>query len=179
MDILAHALYGVTCFSRYGLAGGRRNGTVFRASQPLDWTVWAAAAFGLLPDLASIGVTLVHMLARGETIAFHNLPASLYVLYHSTHSLITAGVCLVLLRVVARRLVIPALAWPLHIVMDSFSHGEGTWQTLMLYPFSDYHVHGMNWWQHPELILLYWGMLPVLWTGLFFWRRAGQPSGPR
>jgi hypothetical protein len=116
MDILAHALYGVTCFSLTGLAGGRK------------------------------------VRRRGA------------------HSLVSAGVIVILLGLFARRLVVPALAWPLHIIMDSFSHGDGRWQTLIFYPVSDWRYHGVNWWQHPNLILCYWGVFPVLWAGIFFWR---------
>lgn len=172
MDILAHALYGATFFSRTGLAGGRR---VPRGPYTSDWTVWVAAGFGALPDLSSIGVTFVQMLIHGDSISFHNLPPYLYVLYHCTHSFVISGLFLSLLWVAARPLVVPALAWPLHIVMDSFSHGDGRWQTMMLYPVSECHYHGINWWQHPGFIALYWGLLPILWTGISLWRRRGYP----
>ena len=177
MDILAHALYGVTCFSRTGLAGGRRGVTANRSSFVCDWTVWVAAGFGMLPDLSSIGFYFGQMLIRGESPSFHSLPPYVYVLYHSTHSLVTAGVLLCVLYVFARHLVVPALSWPLHILMDSFSHGDGRWQTLMLYPFSDWHIQGVNWWQHPEMMLAYWGILPVIWIGIFCWRRSASFGG--
>ncbi len=175
MDILAHALYGVTFFSRTGLASGRQGMTAPRVPFSRDRTVWIAAGFAILPDLASIGVTFAQMLVRGDTPSFHNLPPYLFVLYHCTHSLIMAGLVLFLLCMVARPLVVPALAWPLHIVMDSFSHGDGRWQTMMLYPFSEWHYHGINWWQHPGVMVLYWGILPVLWIGIHFWRRWRRP----
>ena len=63
MDILAHALYGATLCSRTGLGGGLAcRGAPARRP---DWTVWAAAGFGVLPDLASIGLVFALMLARG------------------------------------------------------------------------------------------------------------------
>jgi len=179
MDILAHALYGVTFFSRTGLAGGRRKPMAPRSPFTCDWTLWAAAGFGALPDMASIGLSFAYMLIRGETISFHALPSFVFTLYHSTHSLVIAGLFLFLLWVIARPLTIPALAWPLHIVMDSFMHSDGRWQTLMLYPFSDWHNHGINWWQTPDLILLYWGVLPLLWLGIFLWRWRGCPRQDR
>ena len=171
MDILAHALYGATFFSRTGLAGGRRGATVARGTFSHDWTVWTAAGFGAMPDLSSIGVFFTQMLISGNSPSFHSLPPYVFVLYHGTHSLVVAGLLLLALRAVARPLVIPALAWPLHILMDSFSHGDGRWQTLVFYPVSDWHLHGVNWWQHPGLILTYWGLLPVLWIGIHLWRR--------
>ena len=171
MDILAHAVYGATLFSRTGLAGGRAVTGSTRSSYWCDWTVWAAMGFGVLPDLTSIGATFIQMLIRGDQPSFHGLPPHVFTLYHYSHSLITASLVLLVLWLIARPLTIPALAWPLHIVMDSVSHGEGRWQTLMLYPVSDWHLHGVNWWQHPGLMMFYWGVLPVLWAGLYVWRR--------
>lgn len=175
MDILAHALYGATVCSRTGLAGGRRGAS---RSGPvifsLDWTVWAAAGIGILPDLASIGVFFARLAIRGDPPTFHAIPPYVFALYHGTHSLIVAGLILWLVRILFRPLFVPALAWPLHILMDSVSHGDGPWQTLVFYPFSDWHYHGLNWWQHPNLMLVYWGALPVLWAGIGFWRRTGS-----
>jgi hypothetical protein len=170
VDILAHALYGATFCSRTGLAGGRRGAAAPPKSFSRDWTVWAAAGFAAMPDMTSIGVSFTQMIIRGHAPSFHGIPPYVFVLYHCTHSLVIAGLALLLLRAIARPLVVPALAWPLHIVMDSFSHGEGRWQTLMLYPLSDWHFRGINWWQHPGVMLLYWGMLPVLWIGIHLWR---------
>lgn len=177
MDILAHALYGATVFSRVGLAGFRRRPAAAPLSFTRDWTVWAAAGFALAPDLSSIGLTFARMLLRGDAISFHNLPPSLFVLYHCTHSLAIAGLVLFVLWVFARPVVVPALAWPLHILMDSFSHGDGPWQTLMFYPLSGWHYHGFNWWQTPGLMLLYWSLLPVLWLGLALWHHRWKSRG--
>lgn len=175
MDILAHALYGATVCSRTGLAGGRKGRP---SGGPLilsfDWTVWAAAGWGIVADLASIGLFFARLAIRGDPPTFHAIPPYVFVLYHCTHSLIVACLCLWLLRLLWRPLFVPALAWPLHIVMDSVSHGDGRWQTLLFFPVSDWHFHGVNWWQHPGLVSAYWGMLPVLWIGLYFWRRAGR-----
>lgn len=174
MDILAHALYGATLFSRTGLAGGLQSAVETRSPYLSDWTVWAAAGFGVLPDMSSIGAYFIQMLIFGDSPSFHDLPSSVYLLYHCTHSLLIASVFLLALSLIVRPLVIPALAWPLHIVMDSFSHGDGRWQTLMLYPVSDWHIHGVNWWQHTGLMMLYWGILPVLWVSIYFWRRRNS-----
>ena len=171
MDILAHALYGVTVCSRTGLAGGREGARSIRGTFAYDWTVWASAAFGAMPDLTSIGLFFAQMLFRGTAPSFHDIPPYVFTLYHCSHSLVVAGLVLLLLRQFARPVVIPALAWPLHILMDSVSHGDGRWQTLMLYPLSDGHLHGVNWWQHPGVILLYWGVLPVVWLAIHLWRR--------
>jgi len=172
MDILAHALYGATFFSRTGLAGGRQRQRVPCDSCVSDWTLWAAAGFGLLPDLCSIGASFLYMLIRGDVPSFHSLPPFVYILYHSTHSLVVAGIFLFVIYKFMRPLAVPALSWPLHIIMDSFSHSDGRWQTMVLYPFSEWHFQGINWWQRPDFILLYWGILPVLWISIACWRRC-------
>jgi hypothetical protein len=178
MDILAHAVYGATFCSRTGFAGGRLGAGPGPRPFSLDWTVWAAIGFGVLPDMASIGASFARILASGDTPSFQTIPPHVFMLYHYTHSLVVAGLLLAALSAIARPLVVPALAWPLHIAMDAFSHGDGRWQTLMLFPFSDWHIHGVNWWQHPGVMLLYWGALPVLWFGLHTWRRhsGGRPG---
>jgi len=61
LETITHALIGAALCSRTGLAGGRR-GPSPRADggQRLwDWTMPTALAFGLLPDMASIGLHLV------------------------------------------------------------------------------------------------------------------------
>jgi len=178
MDILAHAVYGATLFSRTGLAGGRRGAPTTQNIYLSDWTVWASAGFGLLPDMTSIGLYFGSMLIRGVSISFHSLPAGVFVFYHYAHSLVIAGLLIAGLFAVFRPLAVSALAWPLHIIMDSISHGEGPWQTLMLYPLSGWHYHGVNWWQNPVLILVYWGLLPVIWVSIHTWRiRSNIRSG--
>jgi hypothetical protein len=170
VDTLGHALYGATLFSRTGLAGGRAGGEATR--RRFDWTVWAAAGFSVWPDLASIGVTFTRMILSGSAPSFHLIPAYVFALYDLTHSLIVAGLFLLLLRVVARPVAVPALAWPLHVLMDMFTHGDGRWQTPVLYPLSRWHFDGINWWEHPRFVLLYWGLLPLIWLAVHFWRRS-------
>jgi len=173
VDILAHALYGATLCSRSGFAGGRRPAALPRTWWG-DWSVWAAAGFGALPDITSIGLYFIQILLRGDSPSFHSLPQYVYIIYHCTHSLVIFGLPLIIIWAVARPLVIPALAWPLHIIMDSVSHGNGKWQTLMFYPVTDWHYHGLNWWQHPGVISVYWMTLPVLWIGIYLWRRTSS-----
>lgn len=174
MDILAHALYGATVCSRTGLAGGRAGNPLPRNPYISDWTAWLAAAFGVLPDMTSIGLFFARMLLNGSSPSFHHLPPYVFVLYHCTHSLLVAGLVVLLLRRVNRTMAIAALAWPLHLLMDSVTHDDGRWGTHLLYPLSDWHWHGVNWWEHPAVMLVYWGSLPVLWIAIHLWRRTGR-----
>ena len=170
MDTLAHAVYGATLCSRSGLAGGRRGPPAGRGGV-FDWTVWAAAGFGALPDLASIGIHFAHALIRGEPPSFHGMPPYVFVLYRYTHSLLLAAFCVLVLRLTARPLVMPALAWPLHVITDSVLHDAGRWQTPLFFPLFDWRIEGINWWQHPRVVLIYWCLLPALWLAIYLWRR--------
>jgi hypothetical protein len=170
MDILAHAAYGATLCSRTGLGGGRTGGARWRGR--FDWTIWVAVAFSLLPDVASIGVGFARMWLQGAGPSFHALPPYVFVLYRLTHNLIVAGLCVLLLRLVARPLALPALAWPVHVLADALLHDHGRWQSPLLYPLADWRLAGVNWWEHREVFLLYWGLLPLLWLTLHWWRRA-------
>jgi hypothetical protein len=170
MDILGHAIYGATLCSRSGLAGGRIGAP---GRRQFDWTAWAAVAFSILPDMASIGLSFGQMLMHGDAPSFHDLPPYVFVLYRLTHSVIVAGLCVILLRAVARPLFVPALAWPVHILMDSVLHGDGRWQTPVFFPLSDWHLPGINWWEHPRVVLFYWALLPAIWLAIRLWRRRG------
>ncbi len=169
MDMLGHMVYGATVCSRAGLGGGREGspaGGIWR-----DCTVWAALGFSAFPDVFSIGVAFAQMALRGEPASFHALPPYVFVLYRFTHSLAIACPLVVLLRWTVRRLYLPALAWPLQIFLDSMLHDDGRWQTPMFFPVSDWRPSGINWWQHPGIVLMYWGLLPVIWVFLYGWRR--------
>lgn len=172
MDILAHAVYGATLCSRTGLGGGRRGGAQWRGR--FDWTIWAAVGFSWLPDLASIGVGFAWMLLTNQGVSFHHLPSFVFVLYRFTHNLIVAGVCILLLRLIARPLALPALAWPMHVLIDAVLHDNGRWQSPIFYPLTNWRIEGINWWEHRDVFLLYWAFVPVLWLAMHLWRRGAS-----
>lgn len=171
MDIVAHALYGATAFSRSGLAGGPAGSR--RPTWVVDGTAWAAAAFGILPDAVSMGIPFALYWAGGlDGNFFHGFDGRALVLYRCMHSLLIALAACGLLRLAWRPAFVPSLAWPLHILMDSVTHGVGKYHTTLLYPLSTWGLDGVRWWQHPEVIAAYWITLPLLWLGLWLWRRA-------
>lgn len=171
MDLLAHALYGATACSRAGIAGGRK-GTRGRRLIA-DWTVWAAVLFGLLPDIVSMGVPFLASW-RGEHVGyfFRDFGGGGIILYRWVHSLVVSLAFCGLLRLIHKPLFIPALAWPLHVVMDSLTHNVGKFRTTLFYPLSDWAYPGLPWWQHPWVMVAYWAVLPVTWVALWAWRRC-------
>lgn len=174
MDLLAHALYGATVCSRSGIAGGVGEGSISLAGRrwTADWTVWCAALFGILPDVVSMGLPLLAFWQAGaQGNFFRGLGGGDMVCYHCMHSLIVALAVSGLLRLAWKSLFIPSLAWPLHVVMDSVTHGTGKFATTLFYPLSMWSLDGIRWWQHPEVVVAYWLLLPVIWLGLRIWRR--------
>ena len=175
MDILAHALYGVTLFSRTGLAGGA-SGNCRTRSWVFDWTVWAAVAFALLPDTLSIGVEMLAAFIHGNLFTYARVPEYVLILYQWTHNLLVAGAVSLLVRLLWKSLFMPALAWPLHILLDIFTHGPGRWNTPPLLPLSDFTLHGINWWRHPWVMIVYWSILIILWVAIHLWRRRAAAN---
>ena len=173
MDFLAHAVYGATVCSRSGFAGGARG-----AGRPglADPTVWWAVLFGLLPDVFSLGPPLLAYGLTGQLVDFvHSLSETDLTTYHYLHSLVVAVPAVGLVRLLLPRFFVPSLAWILHILMDAGLHGAGLFQTTLFYPLSNWTFEGlMRWWHHPRFVLAYWAAVPLLWLGLWIWRRRGQ-----
>ncbi len=164
MDTLVHGVIGAALCSRTGLAGGRR-GPVDENGRRLfsDWTLWAALAFGAWPDLASLGIHFSMDLFAGNGVRWHAIPDFIFVLYNLTHSLAGLAVCYGLLVGWKRALWLPALAWPIHVLMDIPTHGEGVFLTPVLWPFSDWSFVGWSWWRHLPVFYGSWMLAAGLW----------------
>jgi hypothetical protein len=162
--------------SQTGLAGGSKGPG---RHWIFDWTVWCAAAFGILPDVVSMGVPFVAFLAAGaHGNFFRDFQGSGIVCYRYMHSLVVALAVVGLVRLAWRPLFIPSLAWPLHVVFDALTHGSGKWQTTIFYPLSTWGYDSILWWHRPDILLAYWLLLPLIWLGLWAWRHRKCSVGP-
>ena len=164
MDTLVHGVLGAALCSRTGLPGGRRGPVDERGRrQATDWTLWAAFGFGILPDLLSLGIHFALDAFSGNGMRWHGIPDFIFVLYDFTHSL--AGIALGYGLLVAwrRALWLPALAWPLHVLVDVPTHGDGRFLTPILWPFSDWSFAGWSWWLHPAMLYGSWLLAGALW----------------
>lgn len=136
--------------------------------------------FGVLPDLLSLGLPFLAFFFgdRGGNF-FKDLQDTTLIRYRYMHSLLPTLLASGALRLVCKPLFVPSLAWPLHVVTDSFTHGVGKFHTTLFYPLSTWGFDGVRWWEHPGVILAYWLVLPVIWLGLWSWRRRQRGSaGP-
>ena len=132
MDTFSHALYGK------GLFGYRK----YR---------WTSFLFGALPDLSSFGVYFLAQLFSN----FHKLkyvrpsieeiPIWVIELYNISHSLITAFVFIAIVYFVKKDLTWPMLAWPVHIIVDLFTHSIEFFPTPIFWPLSNYQFDGIPW----------------------------------
>ena len=171
MDTLSHAVIGAAVCSKTGLGGGLK-GPRDAQGRPkiLHWTLWAAFLFGLLPDLASLGWYLVLHFPEHGNQTWRILPPYIFTLYNWTHSLVIITPVLVLLYFIKRPLLLPALAWPLHIVVDVFTHGKGRFTTPLFWPISDMRFYGINWWEHGTFWLASWGVIIALCIAIIAFR---------
>ncbi len=141
-----------------------------------DWTLWAAFFFGILPDLASLGIHFSMNLFAGSGPRWQGIPPFIFVLYNITHSVAGIAVCYGLLVAWKRSLWLPALAWPLHVLTDVPTHGNGYFMTPILWPFSDWAFSGWSWWRLPKLFYGGWILVGILWLAVVVmrlsWRRT-------
>ena len=164
MDTLAHGLIGALLCSRTGLPGGRRGAVDSRGRRLLaDWTFWTALGFGLLPDLASLGIHFGLDLVMGNGIRWRGIPPFVFTLYNVTHSLLGMGVCIGLILWWKPKLLLPVMAWPVHVFMDVPTHGSGSFVTPLFWPFSKWGFAGWNWWEYRGIFYGTWIAIGAGW----------------
>tara|TARA_Y100000814_G_C12047565_1_gene304914 strand:+ start:12 stop:500 length:489 start_codon:yes stop_codon:yes gene_type:complete len=132
MDTFSHALWGK------GLFGYRK----YR---------WTAFIFGALPDLSSFGLLfLFNLITNPQNLnmgkpSLSEIPHWVFTSYNISHSLITALFFLFLTYCINKDLFFPMLAWPLHIIIDFFTHTIYYFPTPIFWPISDYRFNGISW----------------------------------
>ncbi len=149
MDIIAHGLWG-------GVAVGRQKKTDY----------WLAVFFGLAPDLFSFGIlTVLVWLGLAAQIDWSQgvppmsaIPVYVHWLYNLTHSLVVVGVVIFVLYLSIKKIFLPLLAWPLHIIFDIFTHGLDFFPTPFLWPFSTPYFAGIAW-STPWVFMANWTLL--------------------
>ena len=151
MDTLSHGLWG-------GVAFGRRSRRDF----------WLSFAFGVAPDLLSFGVFTVDRLLRSgfSRPELGDVPVYVAPLYDVTHSFVTFAVAFAIVWAIRRKPLWAMLAWPLHIVLDIFTHSSDFFPTPFLWPLVDYRFDGVSW-GTPAVFFTNWALLVA---ALALWR---------
>ena len=168
MDIFSHGLYG-------GVAFGRKSKKDY----------WTAFAFGLLPDLLSFGVLFAFMIGtavwtgvwpdgpRGGPPELASIPGYVFSLYNLTHSFVTFAVVFGLVWFFRKAPLLTMCAWPLHILVDIFTHSDEFFPTPFLWPLSDYRFDGRSW-GDPTIFIPNVLLLTLLYGYWWYRRRKGN-----
>ncbi len=151
MDIISHGLWG-------GIAFGRQRKSHY----------YLAVLFGLAPDLLSFGIfTILVWLGLAQGVDWSNgvppmsaIPNYVHQLYNLTHSLLVAIFVIGLFILVTKGKVWFMLAWPLHIILDIFTHSTEFFPTPWLWPVADYYINGIAW-STPWVFMLNWILLLI------------------
>ena len=154
MDIISHAIWGATIIRK----------------EPM---IWWAAFFGALPDLCSIIPFFVH-LKTNKFRRYNNQEFWKYVesssfytkLYYVFHSLVTAILLTFFVYIIFPQYWFVTVPYFLHIFLDIFSHKD-KWATRILYPISDIHFNGINWWRSKWLNMANWFSLIIVNVGIW------------
>lgn len=139
MDIISHGLWGSA------LLGTNKKSNF-----------WLAFVFGILPDLLAFGLPFILMfisplsggastISSGKPEFINNTPSYVYSLYNVGHSLIVVAIIFGIIWFIRRKPFLPMIAWPLHIILDIFTHGKEFFPTPFLWPISDYKFDGVSW----------------------------------
>ena len=118
----------------------------------------------LLPDTLSWAVYFVYNLFNGTHFGVSSIPTWVFTLYGISHSLIFAGVVILLIYFLLRKVPVYIFAWPIAILMDIPTHSREFLPTPFLWPVSDWYFPGFSWgsrwfmianWSLIILILIY------------------------
>ncbi len=176
MDTFAHGVAGALFFSRSGYAGllmKKRDADLEPGR--FDWTLPAAAFFGVLPDLLSFSyVVFRHIFSGGRgKPPLESIPDWVFTSYNMTHSLIIVTSVVLLLFLVNRWLGISACAWLWHVLCDIPTHSKAYFPTPFLYPLSDFTVDGVSF-MRPSIFISYWSFLIVAGVLLVWIKQPGR-----
>ena len=85
-----------------------------------------------------------HGLKNGRP-SIEEIPIWVVELYNISHSLITAFVFIAIVYFIKKDLTWPMLAWPVHIIVDLFTHSIEFFPTPIFWPLSNYRFDGIPW----------------------------------
>ena len=156
MDTLSHALYGK------GLFGYKK----YR---------WYSFFFGIIPDIFSFGIYFIYLIVLSEfefgRPSREELPYWVYDLYDISHSMVTALVFIAIAYKINKDFAWPMLAWPMHIIVDFFTHSIEFFPTPILWPISDYRFDGVPW-SNPYVLVINFVLIFVI----FIYRRKNKKA---
>ncbi len=122
---------------------------------------WPTVFFAVMPDVVWWPITIIGFFGyefptknvvvespwplMPDNVDLPYYPDYVYTLYDIPHSLILCGLVFLLIYSIEKRVYLPMLGWPIHILLDIPSHGKIFFPTKMLYPLSDFSIDGIPW----------------------------------
>lgn len=174
MDILSHALW----------AGALNKGLSETKKPKVKFSFWWSTFWGAFPDLFAFSLPFIALIVEiltGETSInnlrqahtpennsqlvgkFFNLSPQLY---NYSHSLIIFAVVFLIAWAMFRKPKYVLLGWPLHILMDIFTHSSKFYPTPVFFPLSNWHFNGHPW-SDPRILIPDYALLAIVYIYLF------------
>jgi len=120
---------------------------------------YLAVLFGLLPDTLSWGIYLFYNLFNGglkfNQPDLHVIPDWVFTLYGISHSLFLAGIIILIIYLIMRKVPPYIYAWPIAILMDIPTHSREFLPTPFLWPLSNWYFPGFSWGNYTFMIIDY------------------------
>lgn len=177
MDIFSHGLWAAAAAKGVNQAQDKRR-----------LNVWAAALWGVFPDLFAFSIPFIWLmwsLASGDTsfANFHGGRPPIdeptgsngvwvfqlsHALYNVSHSLIIFSVVFFGVWAYFKQARLELIGWLLHIIADVPTHTYAFFPTPVFWPLLDWKFNGFSWGQ-PWFLLLDYSLLLLAFA--FLWKR--------
>ncbi len=155
MDIFSHGLWSYAVFHRKKYA-------------------LKAVLAGVLPDIISFGPHFILSIFVGSFISgkpnLSSIPNYIFTMYNLTHSLIIFIFVALLLFLITKKFYVWLLAWPLHTIVDIFTHDINFFPTPFLWPLSNYRFNGYSW-GHPKFLIVNYSLLVIVYIFIFLYNK--------
>ncbi len=151
---------------------------------------YLAAFFGVAPDLIGFAPLFIYMIISGRMFR-ENFPFTptnwtfgfAEQAYNYTHSLVVFAAVFLGVFIIGNLyfylknqsdyklwLFWPMFGWGFHVLLDIPTHPD-FYHTPFLFPLSDYQYTGGISWAHPKFMLVNYGLMILLYIGLFYYQR--------
>ena len=169
MDIFSHGLWSAAVYKGASLPP--------RHKKKIGWAVF----FGVAPDLFSFGLIFISTLFAtghifpqfiGEDGVPHPdlVPSLVHIMYNLTHSLVVFALVCALVWFLRKKPFWEMGAWGLHILSDIPTHTSAFFPTPFLWPFSSFHVSGIQW-SSPTFLVWNFTIMALVYIALFIYER--------
>lgn len=147
MDTVSHGAWGALVVRKAGLIG---------------WAVLTGALPDIIPAMFELAVRPRQFVDGLITKTLADNPSKMYLtIYRWAHSLLPISLVTLVVYLTAPAYWVLVIPYYFHIFLDIFTH-SGKWATRLLYPLSDFHFEGMDWWRRNWISAVNWGTIAIV-----------------